>query len=103
MTLSLTQVCHSPIRCFLTLPIFLLQTILTIFLTLPIFSPSFEPTFLLSRGVCDRAETAEEVAGGAAWQWWVANLTKEETELVYNTYSDHVGVQYAESIMNFSR
>jgi len=32
-----------------------------------------------------------------------ANLTKEETELVYNTYSDHVGVQYAESIMNFSR
>ena len=34
--------------------------------------------FLLSRGVFDRAETTEEVAGGAAWQWWLANLTKEE-------------------------
>ncbi len=32
-----------------------------------------------------------------------ANLTKEETDLVYQTYFDTVGVQYAESILNFSR
>jgi len=32
-----------------------------------------------------------------------ANLTKSETELVYSTYGDDVGVSYAESIKNFSR
>ena len=32
-----------------------------------------------------------------------ANLTKAETELVYATYGDEVGVSYAESIKNFSR
>ena len=32
-----------------------------------------------------------------------ANLTKSETELVYSTYGDEVGVSYAESIKNFSR
>jgi len=32
-----------------------------------------------------------------------ANLTKAETELVYSTYGDDVGVSYAESIKNFSR
>ena len=32
-----------------------------------------------------------------------ANLTKPETELVYSTYGDEVGVAYAESIKNFSR
>lgn len=32
-----------------------------------------------------------------------ANLTKTETELVYSTYGDDVGVSYAESIKNFSR
>ena len=32
-----------------------------------------------------------------------ANLTKPETELVYSTYGDEVGVSYAESIKNFSR
>lgn len=32
-----------------------------------------------------------------------ANLTKPETELVYSTYGDDVGVSYAESIKNFSR
>ena len=40
---------------------------------------------------------------GPAYDSTFANLTKEETELVYNTYSDTVGVQYAESILNFSR
>jgi len=32
-----------------------------------------------------------------------ANLTKAETELVYSTYGDELGVSYAESIKNFSR
>jgi len=32
-----------------------------------------------------------------------ANLSKEETDMVYSTYGDHVGVEYAESIKNFSR
>jgi len=32
-----------------------------------------------------------------------ANLTKAETELIYSTYGDEVGVAYAESIKNFSR
>ena len=32
-----------------------------------------------------------------------ANLTKSETELIYSTYGDEVGVSYAESIKNFSR
>jgi len=32
-----------------------------------------------------------------------ANLTKAETELIYSTYGDEVGVSYAESIKNFSR
>ena len=40
---------------------------------------------------------------GPTYDSTFANLTKEETELVYNTYSDTVGVQYAESILNFSR
>ena len=31
-----------------------------------------------------------------------ANLTKSETELVFSTYGDDVGVSYAESIKNFS-
>ena len=32
-----------------------------------------------------------------------ANLTPDETEVIANTYGDEVGVQYAESIINFSR
>nr|CAG4640784.1 EOG090X04G3 [Eulimnadia texana] len=32
-----------------------------------------------------------------------SNLSKEETELVYTTYGDDTGVQYAESILNFVR
>lgn len=32
-----------------------------------------------------------------------ANLTKAETELVYSTYGDDIGVGYAESIKNFSK
>jgi len=32
-----------------------------------------------------------------------ASLTKSETELVYSTYGDEVGVSYAESIKNFSK
>lgn len=40
---------------------------------------------------------------GPTYDSTFANLTKEETELIYNTYGDNVGVQYAESILNFSR
>ncbi|KAG8036576.1 hypothetical protein G9C98_003898 [Cotesia typhae] len=32
-----------------------------------------------------------------------ANLTKEETELVYQTYGDETAVQYAESILDFAK
>ncbi|XP_065332876.1 bromodomain-containing protein 7 isoform X2 [Cloeon dipterum] len=32
-----------------------------------------------------------------------ANLTKEESDLVYQTYGDETGVQYAESILDFAR
>merc|ERR1719384_819005 len=32
-----------------------------------------------------------------------ANLTKAETEMVYSTYGDDIGVSYAESIKNFSK
>jgi bromodomain-containing protein 7/9 len=32
-----------------------------------------------------------------------ASLTSEETDLVFSTYGDEVGVQYAESILNYSR
>ncbi|XP_063994080.1 bromodomain-containing protein 7 isoform X2 [Diachasmimorpha longicaudata] len=32
-----------------------------------------------------------------------ANLTKEETELVYSTYGDDTAVQYAESILDFAK
>ena len=32
-----------------------------------------------------------------------ANMTKEESDLVYNTYGDETGVQYAESILDFVR
>ena len=38
---------------------------------------------------------------GPTYDSTFANLTKEETELIQSTYSD--GVQYAESILNFSR
>lgn len=40
---------------------------------------------------------------GPAYDSTFANLTKQETELVYSTYGDDVGVSYAESIKNFSR
>ena len=40
---------------------------------------------------------------GPTYDSTFANLTKEETDLVYSTYGDEVGVQYAESILNFSR
>jgi bromodomain-containing protein 7/9 len=40
---------------------------------------------------------------GPAYDSTFANLTKQETELVYNTYGDDVGVAYAESIKNFSK
>ena len=40
---------------------------------------------------------------GPTYDSTFANLTKEETEMIYNTYGDTVGVQYAESILNFSR
>merc|ERR1711899_490031 len=40
---------------------------------------------------------------GPTYDSTFSNLTKEETELIYNTYGDNVGVQYAESILNFSR
>ncbi|XP_037283411.1 bromodomain-containing protein 7 isoform X2 [Rhipicephalus microplus] len=32
-----------------------------------------------------------------------ANLSKEESDLVYSTYGDEVGVQYAESLLSFAR
>lgn len=32
-----------------------------------------------------------------------ANLTKEESDLLYSTYGDETGVQYAESLLNFAR
>jgi len=40
---------------------------------------------------------------GPAYDSTFANLTKQETELVYSTYGDEVGVAYAESIKNFSK
>ncbi|QQP35313.1 Uncharacterized protein FKW44_023493, partial [Caligus rogercresseyi] len=40
---------------------------------------------------------------GPSYDSTFANLTQEETELVYSTYGDDVGVKYAESIMNFGR
>ena len=40
---------------------------------------------------------------GPTYDSTFANLTKEETVMVHNTYGDEVGVQYAESILNFSR
>lgn len=40
---------------------------------------------------------------GPAYDSTFANLTKAETELVYSTYGDDVGVAYAESIKNFSK
>jgi len=40
---------------------------------------------------------------GPAYDSTFANLTKQETELVYSTYGDDVGVAYAESIKNFSK
>ncbi len=40
---------------------------------------------------------------GPSYDSTFANLTKEETDLVYSTYGDEVGVQYAESILNYSR
>jgi bromodomain-containing protein 7/9 len=40
---------------------------------------------------------------GPSYDSTFANLTKEETELVYSTYCDNTGVQYAESVLNFSR
>lgn len=32
-----------------------------------------------------------------------ANLTKEESDLLFSTYGDELGMQYAESILNFTR
>ena len=40
---------------------------------------------------------------GPAYDSTFANLTKQETDLVYSTYGDDVGVAYAESIKNFSK
>ena len=40
---------------------------------------------------------------GPTYDSTFANLTKEETELIYSTYGDDVGVAYAESIKNFSK
>ena len=40
---------------------------------------------------------------GPSYDSTFANLTKEETELVFSTYCDPAGVQYAESVLNFSR
>uniref|UniRef100_A0A0K2VBS0 Bromo domain-containing protein n=1 Tax=Lepeophtheirus salmonis TaxID=72036 RepID=A0A0K2VBS0_LEPSM len=40
---------------------------------------------------------------GPSYDSTFANLTQDETELVYSTYGDDVGVKYAESIMNFGR
>merc|ERR1712061_122175 len=40
---------------------------------------------------------------GPTYDSTFAILTKAETELVYSTYGDDVGVSYAESIKNFSR
>jgi len=40
---------------------------------------------------------------GPSYDSTFANLTKEETELVHSTYCDPAGVQYAESVLNFSR
>ena len=39
----------------------------------------------------------------AAYESTFANLTPDESEMVGNTYGDEVGVQYAESIINFSK
>merc|ERR1712141_659771 len=40
---------------------------------------------------------------GPSYDSTFANLTKDETELVNSTYCDPAGVQYAESVLNFSR
>merc|ERR1739844_622982 len=40
---------------------------------------------------------------GPSYDSTFANLTKEETELVHSPYCDPAGVQYAESVLNFSR
>ena len=40
---------------------------------------------------------------GPCYDSTFANLTKEESDLVSATYGDEVGVNYAESILNFSR
>merc|ERR1712141_793084 len=40
---------------------------------------------------------------GPSYDSTFANLTKEETDLVNSTYCDPAGVQYAESVLNFSR
>ena len=40
---------------------------------------------------------------GPSYDSTFANLTSDETDLINNTYGDDVGVQYAESIINFSR
>ena len=40
---------------------------------------------------------------GPSYDSTFANLTKEETEMVNSTYCDPAGVQYAESLLNFSR
>ena len=40
---------------------------------------------------------------GPSYDSTFSNLTKEESDLVYSTYGDEAGVQYAESILNFSR
>ena len=40
---------------------------------------------------------------GPSYDSTFANLTKEETEMVNSTYCDTAGVQYAESVLNFSR
>ncbi len=37
------------------------------------------------------------------WPFSYSFTLKQETELVYNTYGDDVGVAYAESIKNFSK
>merc|ERR1712045_94457 len=39
---------------------------------------------------------------GPSYDSTFANLTKEETDLVNSTYCDTAGVQYAESVLNFS-
>ncbi len=40
---------------------------------------------------------------GPCYDSTFANLTKEESDMVSATYGDEAGVNYAESILNFSR